>query len=143
PALGGGCELALACDFRLATARAVFAQPELSLGILAGAGANWRLAQLAGLAVARRMLYTGARLDASAALQAGLVDEIADDVAVRGREMAEAIGTRSWRALELTKLALRSQRPATTTFDVAAQALLFGSQDKYDRMTAFLQRKRG
>ena len=143
PALGGGCELALACDFRLATARAVFAQPELSLGILAGAGANWRLAQLAGLALARRMLYTGARLDASAALQAGLVDEIADDVAVRGREMAEAIGTRSWRALELTKLALRSQRPATTTFDVAAQALLFGSQDKYDRMTAFLQRKRG
>ena len=60
-ALGGGCELALACDFRLATERAVFGQPELSLGILAGAGANWRLAQLAGLGTARRMLYTGAR----------------------------------------------------------------------------------
>jgi enoyl-CoA hydratase len=143
PALGGGCELSLACDFRLATARAVFAQPELSLGILAGAGGNWRLAQAVGLQIARRMLYAGERLDAPAALKAGLVDEITDDLANRGREMAETIGKRSWRALELTKLALRSQRPATTTFDLAAQALLFGSQEKYDRMTAFLDRKRG
>ena len=141
PALGGGCELALACDFRVVSEHAVFAQPELSLGILAGAGANWRLAQLAGLGLARRMLYTGVRLDARAALDAGIADEIADDVAARGREMAETIGRRSWRALELTKLALRSQRPATTTFDITAQALLFGSQDKYQRMTAFLERR--
>ena len=141
PALGGGCELALACDFRLATERAVFGQPELSLGILAGAGANWRLAQLAGLGIARRMLYTGARLSAAEAHQAGLVDEVAADVTAAGRELAATIGQRSWRALELTKLALRSQRPATTTFDITAQALLFSSDDKYQRMTAFLERK--
>ena len=141
PALGGGCELALACDFRLATERAVFGQPELSLGILAGAGANWRLAQLAGLGVARRMLYTGARLSAAEALQAGLVDEVAADVTEAGRELAATIAKRSWRALELTKLALRSQRPATTTFDITAQALLFSSDDKYQRMTAFLERR--
>jgi enoyl-CoA hydratase/carnithine racemase len=141
PALGGGCELALACDFRVVTERAVFAQPELSLGILAGAGGNWRLPQLAGIAVARRMLYAGARLDAAAALAAGLADEIAADAPARGRELAEAIATRSWRALELTKLALRSQRPATTSFDLAAQALLFGTEDKYDRMSAFLERR--
>jgi enoyl-CoA hydratase len=141
PALGGGCELALACDFRLATERAVFGQPELSLGILAGAGANWRLAQLAGIGVARRMLYAGARLSAAEALQAGLVDEVAADVSAAGRELAATIGKRSWRALELTKLALRSQRPATTTFDITAQALLFASDDKYQRMTAFLERK--
>jgi len=54
-----------------------------------------------------------------------------------------AINARSWRALELTKLALRSQRQATTTFDLAAQALLFGTEDKYERMTAFLERKPG
>jgi Enoyl-CoA hydratase/isomerase len=59
PALGGGCELALACDLRLVSEHAVFAQPELALGILAGAGANWRLPHLAGIGVARRMLYTG------------------------------------------------------------------------------------
>jgi enoyl-CoA hydratase len=140
-ALGGGCELALACDLRLTSEQAVFAQPELSLGILAGAGGNWRLAQLAGLGTARRMLYTGARLNAEEALRAGLVDEVAADVTARGAEMAATIGERSWRALELTKLALRSQRQATTTFDLAAQALLFGSEDKYQRMTAFLERK--
>jgi enoyl-CoA hydratase len=118
-----------------------FGQPELSLGILAGAGANWRLAQLAGLGTARRMLYAGARLSAEEALRAGLVDEVAADVTAAGRDLAATIAKRSWRALELTKLALRSQRQATTTFDLAAQALLFGTEDKYERMTAFLERK--
>ncbi len=142
PALGGGCELALACDFRLASENAVFAQPELSLGIMAGAGGNWRLAQLADLSVARRMLYAGARLDATDALETGLVDEVTLDLAAAGRVLAGKIARQSWRALELTKLALRSQRPATTTFDIAAQALLFDSQDKYERMTEFLERRR-
>jgi enoyl-CoA hydratase/carnithine racemase len=142
PAFGGGCEMALACDFRIASPRAVFAQPELSLGILAGAGGNWRLAQLAGLATARRMLFAGVRLDAAAALAAGLVDEIADDLPAQGEGFARAIAQRSWRALELTKLALRAHRPDTTKFDTAAQALLFDSADKYERMTAFVERKR-
>ncbi len=132
----------MACDFRIATPQAVFAQPELSLGILAGAGGNWRLASLVGLGMARKMLYAGQRLAAADALDAGLVDEITDDLAGRGAELAAAIATRSWRALELTKLALRSQRQPTTTFDVAAQALLFESPDSYDRMTAFLERRR-
>jgi enoyl-CoA hydratase/carnithine racemase len=142
PALGGGCELALACDFRIASHNAYFAQPELSLGILAGAGGNWRLAQTAGQQVARRMLYAGTRLTAADALAAGLVDEIADDPDAAARALAAKITRQSWRALELTKLALRSHRPATTTFDMAAQALLFESQDKHDRMTAFLNRRR-
>lgn len=144
PAFGGGCEMALACDFRIASPRALFAQPELSLGILAGAGGNWRLAQLVGLSAARRMLYAGMRLDAESALAAGLVDEIADDaddLAARGAALAATVARRSWRALELTKLALRAHRPATTQFDTAAQALLFDSTDKYERMTAFLERK--
>jgi enoyl-CoA hydratase len=140
-ALGGGCELALACDFRLATGRAQFGQPELSLGILAGAGANWRLPQIAGLGTARRMLYAGARLDAAGALACGLVDEIAADAADRAAELAKTIASRSWRALELTKLALRSQRLPTTAFDLAAQALLFDSADKHERLTAFLDRR--
>ena len=143
PALGGGCELALACDFRIASHNAYFGQPELSLGILAGAGGNWRLAQTAGQQVARRMLFAGARLSAAEALAAGLVDEVADDPDAAARALAAKITRQSWRALELTKLALRSHRPATTTFDMAAQALLFESQDKHDRMTAFLNRRRG
>lgn len=140
PAYGGGCELALACDLRLASPRARFAQPESALGILAGAGANWRLPLIAGMPVARRMLYTGEILDADAALAAGLIDAKAppDHLVDTGVALAERIAQRSWRALELTKLALRLHRPATTTFDVAAQAMLFDSPDKKKRMTDFL-----
>ena len=87
-ALGGGCELALACDLRVASDQAFFAQPELSLGILAGAGANWRLAQAAGQQVARRMLYAGARLSAAEALTAGLVDELAEDPSAAAAALA-------------------------------------------------------
>lgn len=144
PAYGGGCELALACDHRLCSPNARFAQPELNLGILAGAGGNWRLPALVGIGLARRMLYAGEVVDADSALNAGLVDAVHDaaellDAAIA---MAETIGQRSWRALELTKLALRQHRPATTGFDIAAQALLFEGDDKRRRMQAFLDRNR-
>ena len=142
-ALGGGCELALACDFRVASTKTTFGQPEADLGILAGAGGNWRLAQLVGLGTARRMLLAGDRLDATAALAAGLVDEVHEPEAVLDAAvaLAERIGGRSWRALELTKLALRQHRPATTSFDIVAQALAFESEDKRTRMQAFLDKK--
>jgi enoyl-CoA hydratase/carnithine racemase len=144
PALGGGCELAMACDLRIASTRARFAQPELNLGILAGAGANWRLAQLVGVAQARRMLYLGETLDAGAALACGLVDAVhePEEVFDGALAMVDSIATRSWRALELTKLALRLHRPATSAFDMAAQSLLFESDDKRERMENFLNRRK-
>ncbi len=140
PAYGGGCELSLACDLRVCSTHARFAQPELGLGIVAGAGANWRLPQTAGLQTARRLLYTGEVIDAAQALAAGLVDAIhpAEDLLDQALSLAGRVATRSWRALELTKLALRSHRPATTSFDIAAQAALFDGEDKRQRMTAFL-----
>jgi len=142
-ALGGGCELALACDLRLASHDARFGQPELNLGIMAGAGANWRLAQIVGLAMARRMLYTGRVLDAGEAASVGLVDEVhpAAELLDAAHALAAEIARRSWRALELTKLALRLHRPATTAFDIVGQALLFESDDKHARMTEFLARR--
>lgn len=141
-AFGGGCELALACDLRVCSPDARFAQPELNLGILAGAGANWRLPALVGIGMARRMLYTGEVVDAGTALACGLVDAVhpADELLAEAIALAERIGQRSWRALELTKLALRQHRPATTGLDVAAQALLFDSDEKRRRMQAFLDR---
>jgi len=144
PALGGGCELAMACDLRVASTRARFAQPELNLGILAGAGAIWRLAQLVGLPLARRMLYLGETLDAEAALAAGLADTVHEPEALLDAALAmvEVIAARSWRALELTKLALRLHRPATSTFDMAAQSLLFESDEKRERMENFLNRRK-
>jgi enoyl-CoA hydratase/carnithine racemase len=142
PALGGGCELALACDFRVASERATFAQPELQLGILAAAGANSRLQRIAGLAVARRMLIAGVSLGAEEALSAGLVD-----VVVTSEALADALGSlvagilrNSWQALELTKRALALADIDTASFDAAAQAVLFDSQEKRDRMDAFLNR---
>jgi len=141
PAYGGGCELILACDLRIASPNARFAQPEPALGIVAGAGANWRLPQTAGLQTARRMLYVGDVLGAEQALAAGLVDAIhpAESLLDEAISLANRVASRSWQALEMTKLALRSNRPATTAFDMVAQAALFESEDKRQRMTAFLE----
>ncbi len=142
-AFGGGCELALACDLRVGSPRARFGQPELGLGILAGAGANWRLPQAVGLPTARRMLYTGQVLDADHALAAGLLDAVhpAEGLVDRAIELAESIASRSWRALELTKLALAAHRPATTSLDMIAQAVLFDGVDKRERMGHFLDER--
>jgi RimJ/RimL family protein N-acetyltransferase len=143
PAFGGGCELALACDLRVGSDRARFAQPELGLGIVAGAGANWRLPQTVGLPMARRMLYTGEVVDADAALAAGLLDALhpADQLLERAIALAERIAARSWRALELTKLALRAHRPATTSLDIVSQAVLFDTDEKRERMQRFLDER--
>ncbi|MCU1431076.1 MAG: Enoyl-CoA hydratase [Actinotalea sp.] len=143
PAYGAGCELALACDLRIASLQARFAQPEPSLGIVAGAGAHWRLPQAVGLSLARRMLYTGEVLDAGAALAAGLVQAVHPSASLLDQAvaLAETVAERSWRALELTKTALRADRPATTEIDVAAQAELFESEEKRERMTRFLHER--
>lgn len=144
PALGGGCELALACDLRIASERSRFGQPELGLGILAGAGGNWRLAQAVGMPLARRMLYTGQVLNAEEAHAAGLVDEVvsADCLLDAAVAYAQKVSQQSFRALELTKVALRMHRPATTLYDMTAQALLFESEEKRERMTGFLDERR-
>ncbi|HRW18698.1 MAG TPA: enoyl-CoA hydratase/isomerase family protein [Dermatophilaceae bacterium] len=143
PALGGGCELALACDLRVASTRSRFGQPELGLGILAGAGGNWRLAQAVGVPTARRMLYSGELLSAEQAHAAGLVDRLVEPEHVLDSaiELAQRIARQSWRALELTKIAMRLHRPATTLYDQTAQALLFESADKRERMQAFLDER--
>lgn len=143
-ALGGGCELALACDFRLSSPRSKFGQPELSLGIIAGAGGNWRLPQLVGISLARQMLYAGKMLNADEALKVGLVDEIHEsDVLLEASiDLASRISKRSFRALELTKLALASSDRPTSNIDVIAQALLFETEEKRTRMSSFLNRSK-
>ena len=144
PALGGGSEFALACDFRFATENAVFAQPEPRLGIIAGAGAHQRLERTAGLSVARRLLFGGETIAADEAARVGLVDRRvpAGGALAKALEYAARMAGASWRALELTKLALSTwPAPSTTAFDAAAQALLFESEDKQERMTRFLDRR--
>jgi enoyl-CoA hydratase/carnithine racemase len=142
PAFGGGLECALACDLRIASPRARFAQPELGLGILAGAGGNWRLPELVGLGLARRMLYLGEVVDADRALAMGLVDELVEEPVLRAQHWAQQIGTKPWRALEITKLALGSGvRPSSQLIDILGQAILFESDAKRERMRSFLDRR--
>jgi enoyl-CoA hydratase len=144
PAFGGGLELALACDLRVGTPAARFASPEPGLGIMAGAGGNHRLSNLAGLAVARRMIYAGDLVEAADALACGLLDRLAPvaELDATVDALVASIAGRSWRALELSKLALRLGQRDTTSFDLVAQGLLYESDDAAARMNAFLERRR-
>ena len=85
-ALGGGCELALACDLRYASSRAKLGQPEINLGIVPGWGGTQRLARLCGIGVAKDLIFTGRTVDAEEALRIGLVSAIADPVLDRALE---------------------------------------------------------
>lgn len=141
-ALGGGAELAYACDLRLATGSAVFGNPETGLGILAAAGACWRLADLVGRSVAKQVLLGGRRLNAEEALRYGLVAEIvaADELLSRAHTLLDRIAASSATALRLTKLVLDAPG-AHPVADDLAQAVLFETEDKRDRMTRFLDRR--
>ncbi|BFU44573.1 enoyl-CoA hydratase/isomerase family protein [Krasilnikovia sp. MM14-A1004] len=142
-ALGGGAELAYACDLRLASPSAVFGNPEPGLGILAAAGACWRLRELVGASVAKQVLLAGRRLSADDAYRLGLVAEVVP--AERLRERAHALLDRMARsgplALRLTKLVADASGGHPVTDDLA-QAILFESDDKRARMDAFLAGER-
>jgi enoyl-CoA hydratase len=146
-ALGGGCELALACDLRVAGASAKFGQPETGLGIMAAAGATFRLPQLVGLGRARELLFTGRLVDADEALRIGLVNQVVpdDELAEAAHAMAAMITGNDPLATRLTKLALarnHGDTGAAQAFANVAQAVLFESPEKTKRMEAFLTRKR-
>ncbi|RVU22990.1 enoyl-CoA hydratase/isomerase family protein [Streptomyces antnestii] len=141
-ALGGGAELSYACDIRIAGPDAVFGNPEPGLGILAAAGASWRLPELVGESVAKQVLLAGRTLDAAAALAAGLVMEVvpADELVERAHAVIDRMARSSATALRLTKLVVDAPG-AHPVADDLAQAVLFEGQDKRDRMTRFLEKK--
>lgn len=142
-ALGGGAELAYACDIRLASPSAVFGNPEPGLGILAAAGACWRLRDLVGASVAKQVLLAGRRLGADDAYRLGLVADVvpAADLPARAHALLDRMGRSGALALRLTKLVADAPggHPAV---DDLAQAVLFESDDKRARMDAFLAGER-
>ncbi|CQD22544.1 putative enoyl-CoA hydratase/isomerase [Mycobacterium lentiflavum] len=143
-ALGGGAELAYACDLRVGTTRAKFGQPEPQLGILAGAGATFRLIRLLGESLTKQMLLAGRTLEAHEALRFGLLSEVAEPEQLFATvdALIDRMLAGSAKALRLTKLAVDAPADAHPNVDLLAQAVLFEDIEKFDRMTAFLGRRR-
>jgi enoyl-CoA hydratase/carnithine racemase len=143
PALGGGAELAYACDLRICTTRAYFGQPEVRLGILAGAGATYRLPRLVGEGLAKELLLTGRRLPAEEALAVRLVSKVvpAEDLLGAGHALLDEVAKGSPLAVRLTKAAVDAPEAAHPHVELLSQALLFEDDEKRARMTAFLDRR--
>jgi len=147
-ALGGGCEVALACDLRIAASTAVFGLPEPTLGIIPGAGGTQRLPRIVGLGRAKEMILTGARWDAARALEFGLVSRVVPgpELMAAARAMAEQVLALGPLAVRLAKAALNasSQMPlsAGLVFESTAQAITFDSADKMEGTTAFLEKRK-
>jgi enoyl-CoA hydratase len=141
-ALSGGAELAYACDMRIASTRATFGNPEPGLGIVAAAGAVYRLPDLVGRSAAKAVLLAGQVLDADSAFRLGLVMEVTAPAELIGRAHAivDRIAAQSALALRITKLLTDSDGPHPVADDLA-QAILFETEDKEMRMTSFLERR--
>ena len=147
-ALGGGCELALACDIRIASDTAKFGQPELGLGIIPGAGATQRLPRIVGMGRAKHLILTGDVIDAKQALEIGLVTAIAPpgQLQIRARELAKRVLRQGPLAARLAKVALnasaRVDMDSGLLIETLAQALCYSSEDKLEGTTAFLEKRK-
>lgn len=146
-AMGGGCELALACDLRVAAEHAKFGQPEVGLGIIPAAGATQRLPRLIGLGRAKQMILTGDPIDARTALDWGLVTAVvpATDLLASARAWAMRILARGPLAVRLARLALnassRVDLDSGLLIETLSQAICFESEDKQEGLSAFLEKR--
>lgn len=145
--LGGGCELALACDLRIASAEAKLGQPEVRLGIIPGGGATQRLPRLVGYGKALQLVLTGEILDAVSAYEIGLLDEIvpAEELRDRTLEIARSMAEKSPVTLALAKRALRAalEMPLSAGLEHERDlfALAFATEDKQEGVRAFLEKR--
>lgn len=145
--LGGGCELALSCDLRVASQSASFAQPEINLGLIPGGGGTQRLTRLVGEGKAMELILTGDLIDAQTAFRIGLVNAVvpAADLEAHTMELANRIAQKSPVALRLAKeavkLASRSTLDEGLRREVDLFALCFSSSDKEEGVRAFLEKR--
>ncbi len=146
-ALGGGCELAMACDLRIASARAKAGQPEVNLGVLPGFGGTQRLARLVGRAKAKYLLFTGEIISASRALEIGLFDEVVapDQLLPRCLEIAATIASKGPLAVSYCKRAVNVgiEVPLAQGLDSEAGlfAETFATADQKEGMAAFIEKR--
>ena len=146
-ALGGGCELSLACDIRLASERARFGLPEVNLGILPGWGGTQRMARATSPGFAKEMIFTGRQVDAAEAHAAGLVNHVHphDELLTKALELAGEIATKPPWALaaakEVVNLALDGDLSGHLARELDAFALAFTTEDQREGMAAFFEKR--
>jgi enoyl-CoA hydratase len=146
-ALGGGCELALACDVRLAADTARFGQPEVTLGIIPGWGGTQRLARATSIGFAKDLILSGRLVKADEALRAGLVSQVhpADELLDAAVSYAAQIASRPAGALaaakQLCNLALGGESPSPYARELDGFALAFGTPDQQEGMDAFFEKR--
>jgi len=146
-ALGGGCEMAMACDMIVASETALFGQPEINLGILPGGGGTQRLTRAVGKALAMEIMLTDRKLSAQEALQYGLVNKIVpvEDYLDEALKVAGKVASKSQVAIRLTKEAINKAYEATLAegleFEKKNFYLSFGTEDKAEGMQAFIEKR--
>ena len=147
-ALGGGCELALACDIRIASDRARIGQPEVNIGIIPGFGGSQRLPRLVGAGWAAEMIFTGDPVDAATAERIGLVNRVVPPAQLleEARALARKILEKGPAAIALAKACLRAAQEmplsAGLDFETAAFGVVGSTQDKAEGMKAFIDKRK-
>ncbi len=147
-ALGGGCELALACDIRIASAKAKFGQPEVKLGLIPGGGGTQRLTRAIGEGKAMELILTGDMVDAEEAQRLGLVNHVVapENLEARTMELANKIAEMSPIALAMAKKAVKNAARLNLAPGLEAEsdlfALVFASEDKEEGVRAFLEKRK-
>jgi enoyl-CoA hydratase len=147
-ALGGGCELALACDIRVASEKAKFGQPEVGLGIIPGFGGTQRMARIVGTGQAMELIYTADTIDANRAKEIGMVNHVVapDELVNFAVELANKIASKAQVAIRTSKLAIRRgidcDISTAVTYEALAFATCFGTEDQKDAMKAFVEKRK-
>lgn len=146
-ALGGGCELALACDFIYASTKAKFGQPEVSLGLLPGFGGTTRLSRRVGVAWAKELVLTGATIDAQEALRIGLANRVfePEELLPAALAVGEAIATQGPLGVAASKRVIQQGQDADVrtagALEQQAFGLIFATEDRAEGMAAFLEKR--
>lgn len=146
-ALGGGCELALACDIRIASRNAKFGQPEVGLGIIPGFGGTQRLPRIVGVSKAKELIYTGDMIDAEEALRIGLISKVVEQEKLleEAYGIAKKIMSKGLVAVSLAKEAINKSLEVDIDsgmeYEANAFAMCFGTQDQKEGMAAFLEKR--
>ena len=147
-ALGGGCELSMACDIRLASEKAKFGQPEVGLGITPGFGGTQRLARIVGVSNAMELILTAKNINAQQAKEIGLVSHVypPEELMDKAMELAQAIAANAQVAVRQSKAAIRRGQQTDmytgAAYEAEAFAVCFATEDQKDAMTAFVNKEK-